>query len=105
MAKFYGKIGFVKTVETDPDVWEEQTTEREYCGDLVRNQRRWENNETVNQDINVSNEVSILSDEFAYTNIGGMKWVEFAGSKWKINSVTLDYPRITLTLGGVYNGD
>lgn len=104
MAKFYGKVGFVKTVETDPDVWETVETVRDYCGDLVRNQRRWENGETVNQDITISNEICIVSDEFARSNIGAMKWVEFAGSKWKVNSVTLDYPRITLTIGGVYNG-
>ena len=26
MAKFYGTIGYVKTVETEPGMWEEQKT-------------------------------------------------------------------------------
>ena len=37
MAKFYGTIGYVKTVETEPGMWEEQKTERQYSGELVKN--------------------------------------------------------------------
>ena len=104
MAKFYGKIGFVTMQETIPDVWESIETEKDYHGDLIRNQRRWNNGESVNQNIEVSNEISILLDDFIQENIGAIKWVEIMGAKWKVNSITLDYPRITLTLGGVYNG-
>ena len=105
MAKFYGSIGFVKTVETSPDIWETVETARKYCGDLVRNQRRWEgNSDSINEDLTVSNEVSIVADKFAYDNIDAMKWVEVMGAKWKVSSVTINYPRITLTVGGVYNG-
>ena len=105
MAKFYGSIGFVKTVETETDVWETVETVKRYCGDLVRNQRRWEDkSDTINENLTVSNEVSIVADKFAYDNLDAMKWVEVMGSKWKVNSVTIDYPRIVLTVGGVYNG-
>lgn len=104
MAKFYGNVGFVKTVETIPDVWDTVEDPRPYCGDLVRNQRRWDNSNSVNEDLTVSNEISIVADQFAYDNLNAMKWVEFMGSKWKINSVTIAYPRIILTIGGVYNG-
>lgn len=104
MAKFYGNVGFVRTVETDQDIWDTVETPKPYCGDLVRNQRRWENGSSANEDLTISNEISIIADEFAYDNLDAMKWVEFMGSKWKINSVTVNYPRITLTLGGVYNG-
>lgn len=105
MAKFYGSIGFVKTVETEADVWETVETVKRYCGDLVRNQRRWEDkSDTINENLTVSNEVSIVADKFAYDNLDAMKWVEVMGSKWKVNSVTIDYPRIVLTVGGVYNG-
>jgi hypothetical protein len=104
MAKFYGNIGFTITVETRPDVWEPQETVLPYFGDLKRNQRRWMNGESINEDLDVSNEVSILMDDFLADNIGAVKWVEVMGSKWKVNSITLEYPRVTLTLGGVYNG-
>jgi hypothetical protein len=105
MAKFYGNIGFVETVETSKDVWDTVETPRPYCGDLVRNQRRWENgSESVNENLTISNEVSIIADKFAMENLNAMKWVEFGGAKWRINSVTINYPRIVLTIGEVYNG-
>lgn len=104
MAKFYGNVGFVQTVETAKDVWDTVETPKPYCGDLVRNQRRWEHGLDVNEDLTVSNEVSILADQFAYDNLDAIKWVEIMGSRWKVNSVTINYPRITLTVGGVYNG-
>ena len=104
MAKIYGNIGFVKTMETSPDIWYTVETVKRYRGDLVRNQRRWEDSESINEDLTISNEISIVADKFAYENIDAMKWVEVMGAKWKVNSVTIDYPRITLTVGGVYNG-
>ena len=32
-----------------------------------------------------------------------MRYVEFMGAKWKISSVEVQYPRLILTVGGVYN--
>lgn len=104
MAKFYGRIGFVSLTETMPDVWETVETPKEYYGDLARNQRRWLNGESVNEDLDISNEISIVLDDFLQKNYGAIKWVEVMGQKWKVNSITLEYPRIRLTLGGVYNG-
>ena len=104
MAKFYGKIGFTLMQETLPDVWEPAETQKDYFGDLTRNQRRWNNGESVNENIEVSNEISILMDDFLQENIGSLKWVEVMGAKWKVNSITVEYPRLVLTLGGVYNG-
>ena len=104
MAKFYGKIGFTLMQETLPDVWEPVETQKDYFGDLTRNQRRWNNGESVNENVEVSNEISILMDDFLQENIGSLKWVEVMGAKWKVNSITIEYPRLVLTLGGVYNG-
>ena len=42
MAKFYGNIGFLDTVETEPGIWEETFQEKPYYGDLVRNTSRWQ---------------------------------------------------------------
>ncbi len=104
MAKFYGRIGFTTSVEIAQDIWEPIETAKWYTGDLVRNQRRWSNGESVNENLDVSNEISVLADDFIRENIGAMKWAEVMGCKWKVNSVTLEYPRVRLTLGGVYNG-
>ncbi len=104
MAKFYGKIGYANTVETKPGVYEEQIVERYYYGDLIRNSRRLQSADQVNDDINISNEISIVADPYATNNFHTMRYAVFMGTKWKISNVEVSYPRLILTLGGVYNG-
>ena len=104
MTKFYGDVGFIETVETEPGIWEPVETPRKYYGDVNRNQRRYqENSQGVNDNLNISNEVSILGDDYAFQNYGNMRWVELRGVKWKITWINLEYPRIVLTLSGMYN--
>jgi len=105
MAKFYGKIGYVDTVETQPGCWNPQVTERSYYGDVTRNSSRFQSSGGVNDDINVSNTISILADPYANENFQNMRYVEFMGAKWKITNVEVQRPRLLLTIGGVYNGD
>ena len=105
MAKFYGKIGYAaSTVEIKPGVYEEQIVERSYYGDLIRNTRRLQSADQVNDDINISNEISIVADPYATNNFHTMRYAVFMGTKWKISNVEVSYPRLILTLGGVYNG-
>lgn len=104
MAKFYGSIGYTETVETKPGVWTDQITEHNYHGELVRNTRRLQSSDQVNDNINIANEISIVADPYAYQNFHAMRYVEFMGTKWKITNVEVQYPRLILTIGGVYNG-
>ena len=104
MAKFDGTIGYVNTVETEPGMWEEQKTERQYSGELVKNTRRLESSGGVNDNVNISNEVSIVADPYAYENFHAMRYIKFMGAKWKISNIEVRYPRLILTIGGVYNG-
>jgi len=104
MAKFFGAIGYAITEETNPGVHVEQIRERRYYGDLVRNTRRLQSSGQLNDDVNVANEISIVSDPFANENFYSMRYVEFMGTKWKITNVEVQYPRLILTIGGVYNG-
>lgn len=104
MAKFYGPIGFAETVETRPGVWEEKIMERYYCGDVIRNTRRLQSADQVNDNITVSNEISIVADPFANGNFHAIRYVGFMNAKWKVTNVDVQYPRLTLQLGGVYNG-
>ncbi len=104
MAKFYGKIGYAITKETTPGVWVEEIVERSYYGDVIRNIRRLQGSENLNDDINVSNEISIVADAFANQNFYSMRYVEYMGAKWKVSSVEVKYPRLILNMGGVYNG-
>ena len=104
MAKFYGPIGYAETVEVKPGVWKDQITERMYFGDLLRNNRKLQSSETLNDDINISNKISIVADPFAEQNFHLMKYVEFMGVKWKITNVEVEHHRLVLSVGGVYNG-
>jgi hypothetical protein len=105
MAKFYGAIGYAETAETKPGVWKEQITEKMYYGDFIRNTRRLQIADQLNDNINVANEIGIVSDPFANANFHSMRYVEFMGAKWKITNVEVQYPRLILTIGGVYNGE
>lgn len=102
--KWFGIIGFAETIETKPGVWKDQITKREYFGDMTRNTRRLQSTDKVNDDIDISNEISIVSDPYANENFHSMRYVEFMSTKWKITSVEVQYPRLILTLGGEYNG-
>ena len=103
MAKFFGKIGYAVTANTSPGVWEEEITEREYFGELLRNTSRYQSSDKLNDDLNISNEISIVADPFAYQNFHTMRYVDFMGAKWKIINVEVQYPRLILTVGGLYN--
>lgn len=104
MAKYYGIIGYAEAVETAPGVWKEQITERNYYGDVIRNARRLQPADKLNDDININNELSIVADPYAINNFHAMRYAEFMGAKWKISNVEVKYPRLILTLGGLYNG-
>ena len=104
MAKFYGNIGFAEAVETEPGVWVEEITVRPYYGDLVRNTRRLENSGGVNDNVNISNDISIIADPYANHNFHSIRYIEFMGAKWKVSNIEVQYPRLILTIGGVYNG-
>lgn len=104
MAKFRGIVGFATTVEKEPGIHVEKIIKRRYSGDLHRNTRRLESSGNINDDINISNEISILGDEYAFHHFHAMRYVEFEGAKWKVSSVDASKrPRLVLTLGGLYN--
>ena len=105
MAKWYGKIGYADNVEVEPGVWEDSIVEHSYYGDLNRNTRSLQNSGGINDNINLSNEISIVADPYASENFYKMRYVEFAGTKWKITNIEVKYPRLILSIGGVWNGN
>lgn len=104
MAKWCGKIGYAITKETEPGLWEPVIVERKYYGDLISNRWKRQNSGGINDDINISNSISIIADPFANQNLGSMAYVEYMGTKWKISDVEIQFPRLILTVGGLYNG-
>ena len=103
MAKFCGVIGYALTVETEPGIYKEQIIENQYFGDVIRNSRRLQERSKVNDDINISNQISIIADPFANNHFHEMRYIEYMGVKWKITDVEVAYPRLILTVGGKYN--
>lgn len=104
MAKFFGSVGYAETIETRPGVRKEKIVEYSYYGDFIRNTRQLQSSNSLNDDINVANEISIVADPFARANFYRMRYVTYMGVKWKISKVEVGYPRLILTIGGVYNG-
>lgn len=105
MSKFYGRIGYVTTEEVRPGVSKESAIEKTYKGDIYRNSHAVQGGANRNNDINVSMIVSIVVDPFAYENYQWIRYVEFMNSKWKVTNIEIEYPRLKLTLGGLYHGD
>ena len=105
MAKWYGEIGFAETVETKPGVWVEQITKRNYYGDVTRDSRRLQTADKLNDNVNISNQISIISDPYANENFHSMRYAFYMGTRWKITDIEVQSPRLNLTLGGVWNGE
>lgn len=101
--KYYGNIGFVVTEETSPGVWSPTTVLKKYYGDMLRLMRNTTSGEHINDGLQFNSQISILCDPWFDEHLSQIKFVEFMNCRWKIASVDVNYPRINLTLGGLYN--
>lgn len=106
MAKFHGKIGYGESVESPAGsgVWVDDIVEYEYYGDVVRNTRKLQEGEYLNNDLTVGNSISIVADAYAREHFFAIRYVEWAGALWTVSEVEVQSPRLLLRLGGVYNG-
>lgn len=104
MARFYGKVGYIETVENRPGVWTEAVTERNYYGELTRNSSKWQTGASLNDNIIINTEISIVADPFAYDHFAYIRYVEHMGVLWNVTAVEVQRPRLILSIGGVYNG-
>lgn len=105
MAKYFGNIGYAVTEEVKPGVWEPQIVEREYFGDVTRIINRNQSTDKVNDNVVVSNAISIVADPFANKNFSTIVYAEYMGVLWKVSSVEVQFPRLILSIGEVYNVD
>lgn len=106
MSKYCGKVGYITTIESPADsgIYVEVPCERVYRGDVVENGRALQSTQYLNDNVRVQNQISIIADAYAIQNYGRIRYVEWMGTMWKVDSVKVDRPRLLLTLGGVYNG-
>lgn len=101
--KFHGNVGFLRMADKGHSVYEAALVEKPYYGDVLKYSKRYENGSQVHDDLVINNQISIVADRFAYENYGSMRYVIWNSQKWKITAAEIDYPRIILSLGGLYN--
>lgn len=105
MSKWFGKIGYAISTEINPGTWESTVVEREYYGEMTSDRRKRQNSGGINDNINLTNVISIIADPFAYENCSCMAYAEIMNTKWKIEDVEIQWPRLNITIGGVWNGN
>lgn len=107
MARYYGKIGFLrKEVESPerPSRYIQVIEERYYSGELWKNHMRQQSAEKPVDDFGINNDISIVADAYALNNFSSIKYVEFMGTLWEVQSVTVEHPRLRISFGGIYHG-
>lgn len=104
MAKWCGVVGYAEQMETSPGVWNEEFTEHKYFGEVIQDSRRLQSANQVHDNIVVLTRVSFVADPFALSNFHSIRYARYMGANWEVSNVDVQYPRLILTLGGVYNG-
>ena len=105
MARFYGNVGYVETVDNGDGVWTQKTTVRKHAGEILSSSRRYDNGQSITDNLTLSSRLSIVADSFAKSNFSMIKWVELWGVKWKVSNIEVLYPRLVLSFGGVWNDE
>lgn len=107
MAKYFGEVGYRTTIETEPDVWSEEIVPHKYYGDIIKNYVRMSFGDfnTTIKTPQCNNSISIVADPYAFENFHNIVYATFMGTKWTVSSIDVQYPRLVLTLGGVYNDE
>lgn len=104
MSKYVGMIGFGMNRETEPGVWEDEVIERKYRGDILKNNQHFAVGGTTSGELRISNHFSILCDSFAFDHVSDIRYLEWRGNRWMVDSIEIEYPRLIMTIGGIYNG-
>lgn len=101
--KYHGNVGYIKMVETSPGVYEEQIKELSCYGDVTRNHSKWNQGIGINDDLDISNNFSLMLHPILVECFMDLKYIEWMGVRWKIQTVELSPPRLNILVGGVYN--
>lgn len=106
MSRFFGPIGFVTSMEIPEGsgIWKDVAIEKMYRGEVTKNVKRWDTSQYLNDDLNINNMISIIADPYISNNLFAVRYVKWLGNYWKVTSAEVQFPRIILSLGGVYNG-
>lgn len=105
--KFSGRVGFWNgDKEIKPGLYKPNIIEKPYTGDILMDSRRFQPVENQqNDNLKLTNRLSIISDLYMQNNWSSIKYVLWNNVKWSVTSIDITtYPRVILELGGVYNG-
>ena len=105
MAKWYGIVGIADNIETEPGFYEDGIMEKHYQGDVISTRWRRQTADRINDDITLAKQISIIADQYALYHYSAIAYVEYMGTKWKVTEVEPQFPRLILTVGGVWNGN
>lgn len=105
MAKFSGYIGFVKNETVRPGVVKNVAIEKHYRGDLSGMTFQWESSGQVNDNVDLDNTLTIVADSYMLENFYAIRYVKMRDAAWRVTRVRERYPRLVLTIGGLYNGE
>ena len=105
MAKFCGYIGFVKDETVRPGVVKNVAIEKPYRGELSGMTFQWESSGQVNDNVDLDNTLSIVADSYMQENFYAIRYVKMRGAAWCVTRIRERFPRLVLTIGGLYNGE
>lgn len=103
--KYYGYIGFLSTEDTGDGVWTPRIKRKLYSGDILRMARNKDSGEHINDGLRITTMVSLYIDPWFEENLSQIRYIEYMNAKWDVSYVDIQYPRINITLGGLYHGD
>ncbi len=105
--RYYDVVGFSFSEEGTGEregIVEDKVVEKYYYGDILRNTRRYENGNDINDNLRINNQVSIVADDYAYDHYYDIRYCRLMNGLWKVTNVEVQRPRLLLTIGEVYNG-
>ena len=104
MSKYYGEIGVRVTSFNDATGLTETTIKRiNRSGDVGRRYRSLNTSDKIIDDVDVSNQITILADPFFMTHYSDIVYVTWHGVKWKAKTIEVQEPNLIIGIGGVYN--
>lgn len=100
--KWFGEIGyFVESNNVDGIVTDSFITQQ-YYGDIIKDYKTNTSENAVNEDFELSNRISVVADPYLISHFHKIAWISFMETKFKVRSVELQYPRLIVSLGGVF---
>lgn len=101
--RYSGVVGFkTDPVQSSPGVLKPHYIERRMKMTELSKDYHIQNESTINDTLTTSNRVSIVMDQYSFENASNIAYVSYMNRLWKVSTVEIDRPNITLYLGAVF---